>query len=76
MIYQKYIYLIVFAIQCCRVDRKNYRPVSLTSIVCKVMDGVIRDVFMGFLVKKQADLREAACFCCRKELCHELTRNL
>ena len=58
------------------VDRKNYRRVSLTSIGCKIMYGVIRDVFMSFLVKKQADTREAAQIYTRKELCHEFTRDL
>ena len=36
-----------------RIDRKNYRPVTLTSSVCKEMEGVIRDVFLGFLVKNK-----------------------
>ena len=59
-----------------RVDRMNYRSVSLTSIVGKVMEEVIRDVFMGFLVKKQAFLREASWIFSRIELCHELTRDI
>ena len=32
-----------------RVLAANYRPVSLTSIVCKVMEGLIRDCFMEYL---------------------------
>ena len=27
----------------------NYRPVSLTSIVCKLLESLIRDVVLGFL---------------------------
>nr|XP_047143093.1 uncharacterized protein LOC124817281 [Hydra vulgaris] len=30
---------------------KNYRPVSLTSIVCKVMESIIRDTLMNHLTK-------------------------
>ena len=36
---------------------------------------LVRDVFMGFLVKKQADFRETAWFYPCKELSHELTRD-
>jgi hypothetical protein len=28
----------------------NYRPVSLTSVVCRLLEGIIRDKFMDFLV--------------------------
>ena len=34
----------------CRSDRKNYRPVSLTSIICKILEGFIRDGMMDFMV--------------------------
>ena len=34
-----------------RLQAVNYRPVSLTSIICKLLEGIIRDVFMSFLVK-------------------------
>ena len=33
----------------CRSDVGNYRPVSLTSQVCKVMEGIIGDQLMKFL---------------------------
>lgn len=29
----------------------NYRPISLTSIVCKVMEGIIRDAIMDYMKK-------------------------
>ncbi|MFZ2538708.1 MAG: reverse transcriptase family protein [Oscillospiraceae bacterium] len=34
-----------------RNDRGNYRPVSLTSVCCKVQESLIRDHIMNFLVK-------------------------
>ena len=33
----------------CKCQSKNYRPESLTSIECKVMEGGIRDVFRNAL---------------------------
>ena len=32
-----------------KLEAQNYRPISLTSIVCKVMEGIIRDVLMKYL---------------------------
>ena len=29
----------------------NYRPVSLTSVICKLLETIIRDHMMDFLVK-------------------------
>ena len=29
----------------------NYRPISLTSVACKVMEGICRYVILDFLVK-------------------------
>ena len=29
----------------------NYRPVSLTSVICKLLEAIIRDHMMGFLIK-------------------------
>jgi hypothetical protein len=34
-----------------KLDPGNYRPVSLTSIVCKLMEGIIRDEIMIHLTK-------------------------
>ena len=33
-----------------KMDAGNYRPVSLTSVVCKVMEGIIRDAVMEHLI--------------------------
>ena len=32
-------------------DRQNYRPVSLTSIVCKILESIIKDAMLGHLNK-------------------------
>ena len=29
----------------------NYRPVSLTSVICKLLEAIIRDHMMDFLIK-------------------------
>ena len=29
----------------------NYRPVSLTSVICKLLESIIRDHMMDFLIK-------------------------
>ena len=33
-----------------KVDPSNYRPISLTSIICKVMESIIRDHIMKFFI--------------------------
>ena len=35
----------------CRSDRRNYRPVSLTSIICKILEGFMRDGIMKYLIE-------------------------
>jgi hypothetical protein len=35
----------------CKNIMSNYRPVSLTSIVCKIMEGIVKDSIMTHLVK-------------------------
>src|SRR5579872_358828 len=30
-------------------DKNNYRPISLTSIICKVMEGIIKDDLLAYL---------------------------
>jgi len=32
-------------------DRSNYRPVSLTSICCKIFESLIRDHIMSYLLE-------------------------
>ena len=33
-----------------RTERGNYRPISLTSIVCNVLEGILRDELMAFFL--------------------------
>ena len=35
---------------CSRNKSVNYRPVSLTSLICKVLETIIRDHMMDFLI--------------------------
>ena len=35
-----------------RLDPANYRPVSLTSVICKILEGIIRDALLDYLVKE------------------------
>ena len=30
-------------------DKKNYRPISLTSIICKLMEGIVKDDLLAYL---------------------------
>ena len=34
-----------------RIKSVNYRPVSLTSVICKLLETIIRDHMMDFLIK-------------------------
>ena len=31
----------------------NYRPVSITSVICKLLEAIIRDDMMDFLIKNK-----------------------
>ncbi len=33
----------------CKLEPSNYRPISLTSVVCKLMERIIRDEIMSYL---------------------------
>ena len=35
-------------------EPSNYRPVSLTSVVCKLMERIVKDVIQDHLLKKQS----------------------
>ena len=41
-----------------KLDQTNYRPVSLTSIVCKIMERIIRDQMMVYLVENNLISKE------------------
>ena len=52
-----------------RVERSNYRPVSLTSILSKVLESILRDELIEHLVKNSLISEEQHGFCSKKELC-------
>jgi hypothetical protein len=37
----------------CKLERSNYRPVSLTSTICKILESIIRDKVMKYMRLKQ-----------------------
>lgn len=41
-----------------RTDAANYRPVSLTSIVCKIIEGIIKDKLLQYLVVNRLIAKE------------------
>jgi hypothetical protein len=51
-----------------RLAAVNYRPVSLTSVVCKVLEGLIRDRFMQYLENEKLIAKEQHGFV-RKKAC-------
>ena len=36
-----------------KLERSNYRPVSLTSIICKILESIIRDKIMKYMQVKR-----------------------
>jgi hypothetical protein len=37
----------------CKLERSNYRPVSLTSTICKILESIIRDKIMKYMQLKR-----------------------
>ena len=37
----------------CKLERSNYRPVSLTSTICKILESIIRDKIMKYMQLKK-----------------------
>jgi hypothetical protein len=54
-----------------RTSPENYRPVSLTSVCCKLLESVIKDKIMLHLKKTQADQKKPTWISPWKELRHE-----
>ena len=50
----------------CKNLPENYRPVSLTSVVCKVLESIIRDQLMDFLTETGQLSRHQHGFCPRQ----------
>ena len=47
----------------------NYRPVSLTSVICKLLETIIRDHMMDFLIKHKLINTSQLVQCLRGVLC-------
>ena len=60
----------------CRSDRKNYRPVSLTSIICKLLEGFIRDGVMKYLIENLLLFRDQHGFVPKKNCVTNLLMTL
>ncbi len=56
-----------------KLDATNYRPVSLTSVVCKVMEIVVRDKMMKNLLENSLISNEQHDFVPNKSCC---TKNI
>ena len=50
----------------------NYRPVSLTCIICKVMESIIRDVLLSFLLNENLITKHQHGFLKRHSTCSQL----
>lgn len=60
----------------CRSDASNYRPVSLTSIVCKCMERLVRDRIMAHLQANKLICKEQHGFVPRRSCCTQLLETL
>ena len=58
----------------CRSDRKNFRPVSLTLIICKILESFVRDGIMEY-GGKWSLIQIPTRFRSEKKLCHKLVRD-
>lgn len=48
------------------MDASNYRPVSLTSIICKIMESLVRDGLMDYMENEGLITEDQHGFVCRK----------
>jgi hypothetical protein len=55
-----------------KLNPSNYRPVSLTSVVCKVMESIIRDTIMQHLLANKSIISEQHGFVPKKSFCTNL----
>ena len=53
-------------------DVCNYRPISLTCIVCKTMESIIRDQLMSYLLRNQLITKQQHGFLSRHSTCSQL----
>ena len=55
-----------------RADRSNYRPVSLTSVCCKILESLIRDHVMTYLLQNNLLSNKQYSFIKRRSTSHQL----
>ena len=58
------------------MDPANYRPVSLTSIACKVMESIVRDTMMQHLTVHKLIIKEQHGFVPKKNCISNLLETL
>jgi len=56
----------------CTNDPSNYRPMSLTSTCCRVMDRMISNHLLNYLLENQLITRHQHGFCVKKSTCTNL----
>ena len=59
-----------------KLNPSNYRPVSITSIVCKVMESIIRDTMMNHLLVNRIITRDQHGFVPKKSCCTNLLETM
>lgn len=59
-----------------KLNPSNYRPVSLTSVVCKVMESIIRDSIMQHLLANKLIISEQHGFVPKKSCCTNLLETM
>jgi len=53
-------------------DVSNYRPISLTCIACKIMESIIRDQLMSYLLRNKLITKQQHGFLSRHSTCSQL----
>ena len=56
-----------------RLERSNYRPVSLTYTICKILESIIRDKVMKYL---QLNSVKSTWIRSKQSMCYESTGNV
>jgi hypothetical protein len=59
-----------------KLNPSNYRPISLTSIVCKIMESLIRDSMMKHLIDNNLIIKEQHGFVPKKSCCTNLLETM
>jgi hypothetical protein len=53
-------------------DPANYRPISLTCILCKVMESVIKEAMLAYMLKQGLINKQQHGFICKRSTCSQL----